>query len=105
MAPITGRVIEINHELLDDPEMVGEAPYKGWIVKILPEALASDVPDLYTPSRFLKWIDMQKARLVQESFPEMGIAYGDGAQIVKGAALQIDDDKWDSVSTKLFGSK
>ncbi|MDP8224311.1 MAG: glycine cleavage system protein H [Candidatus Lernaella stagnicola] len=105
MAPISGRVIEVNHELLENPGMLADAPYQGWVVKILPEALASEVPDLYTPSRFLKWIDMQKARLVQESFPELGMAYGDGAQMINGAASQLDDDKWEAIAKKLFGSK
>lgn len=105
MAPISGRVIEVNHELLDNPTAANDAPYKSWLVKILPDSLASEVPDLYTASRFLKWIDVQKARLVQESFPELGIAYGDGAQMIKGAARQIDDEKWESVAKKIFGSK
>jgi len=105
MAPISGRVIEVNHELLADPTAANNAPYKAWLVKILPDGLATEVPDLYTPSRFSKWIDIQKARLVQESFPELGIAYGDGAQLMKGAARQIDDANWEAVAKKIFGSK
>lgn len=34
-APISGRIIEINSELLDSPELVNDDPYgKGWIVKL-----------------------------------------------------------------------
>lgn len=34
-APISGEVIEVNSELANKPELIGEDPYgKGWIVKI-----------------------------------------------------------------------
>ena len=34
-APLSGKIIEINGELLDSPELVNEDPYgKGWIVKL-----------------------------------------------------------------------
>jgi len=104
LAPVTGRVIEINQELLAKPALLNEKVYKGWIVKVLPEALAREVPELYTPSRFHKWVDIQKARLVQETTPEVGLAYGDGATILNGAAQQIDPAKWQDIAKKLFGS-
>lgn len=105
LAPITGRIIEVNQELLSDPKSLNDSPYKNaWIIKILPDALTSEVPDLYTPSRFYKWVDLQKARLVQESFPEMGMAYGDGATMINGAARSIDSEKWQQIAKKLFGT-
>ena len=34
-APLSGKIIEINGELLDSPELVNEDPYgKGWIAKL-----------------------------------------------------------------------
>ncbi len=34
-APVSGKIVEINSELLDSPELVNDDPYgKGWIVKI-----------------------------------------------------------------------
>ncbi len=34
-APISGKIIEINSDLLDSPELVNDDPYgKGWIVKL-----------------------------------------------------------------------
>jgi len=36
-APISGKVLEVNGELLDSPEVVNKDPYgKGWIAKIEP---------------------------------------------------------------------
>jgi glycine cleavage system H protein len=33
-SPITGTVAEINEELLDAPEMINDAPYDAWFVKV-----------------------------------------------------------------------
>lgn len=42
--PVGGKVVEINEDLLDSPEMMNEFPYeKGWLCKIeLPETMAID---------------------------------------------------------------
>jgi glycine cleavage system H protein len=35
ISPISGKIIDVNEELLDNPELINESPYdKGWIVKI-----------------------------------------------------------------------
>ena len=34
ISPVTGKVIAVNEELLDHPEMVNEAPYDAWFVQI-----------------------------------------------------------------------
>lgn len=33
-SPVTGTVAEINEELLDAPEMINDAPYDAWFVKV-----------------------------------------------------------------------
>lgn len=33
-APVSGTVYEINEELLDAPELINEAPYDAWFVKV-----------------------------------------------------------------------
>ena len=42
--PVDGKVVEINEDLLDSPEMMNEVPYEeGWLCKIqLPGAAAID---------------------------------------------------------------
>ncbi len=35
IAPVSGEVVEINEELLDDPEIINEDPYgEGWLLKL-----------------------------------------------------------------------
>jgi len=33
-SPVSGRVSEINEELLDAPQMINEAPYEAWLIKV-----------------------------------------------------------------------
>ena len=34
MAPVSGTVVEVNNEVLDNPELVNADPYQNWILKI-----------------------------------------------------------------------
>lgn len=33
-SPVTGKVSEINEDLLDSPEMINDTPYDAWFVKV-----------------------------------------------------------------------
>ena len=33
-APVSGRVVEINEELEDSPQLLNETPYDAWIIKV-----------------------------------------------------------------------
>jgi glycine cleavage system H protein len=44
--PISGEIVEINEELLDEPEIINSSPYdNGWLFKIQPSA-DEEVEDL-----------------------------------------------------------
>ena len=55
--PITGKVIEVNQNLEDKPELVNEDPYgEGWIIKIhITEE--SQIDSLLSPSDYKNLID------------------------------------------------
>lgn len=45
--PIGGKVVEVNNELLDNPQILNENPYeKGWLIKIESESFNADAVDL-----------------------------------------------------------
>jgi glycine cleavage system H protein len=51
-APISGKVVEINEDLNDNPEYVNESPYdKAWIIVIEPSDV-SEVEKLMTPEQY-----------------------------------------------------
>ena len=43
VCPVSGTVCAINEELLDSPEMLNEAPYDAWIIKVENETDREDL--------------------------------------------------------------
>ncbi len=57
IAPITGRVIEVNEDLSENPEIINEDPYgKGWIAVVEIEDM-SELDDLMDASEYAKYIE------------------------------------------------
>lgn len=45
--PISGKIVEINDSVVDNPEILNESPYeKGWLVKVESETAQADSLDL-----------------------------------------------------------
>ncbi|WP_102694189.1 glycine cleavage system protein GcvH [Rummeliibacillus pycnus] len=56
-APVSGKVIEVNEELEDNPEFVNESPYeKAWMVVIEPSD-ASQIEKLLTAEKYAELIE------------------------------------------------
>ena len=52
-APVGGRVVEVNEELLDSPELINDDPYgEGWITKIEPSSLEADLAKLMDAEKY-----------------------------------------------------
>lgn len=53
--PISGRVIEVNEDLMDSPELLNEDPYENWMIKV--EILdKSELDDLMTSGEYEKFL-------------------------------------------------
>ncbi len=58
-APVSGRVMEVNPALTEDPELVNSDPYEGaWLVKIEPSD-KSELDDLMTAEAYEKFLAEQ----------------------------------------------
>lgn len=45
--PISGKIVEINESVVDNPEILNESPYEnGWLVKVESETATADSIDL-----------------------------------------------------------
>lgn len=58
-APVTGRVVEINHPVLQSPELVNQDPYHdGWMVKIeVKDEHRSEIEGLMTDKEYSSYIE------------------------------------------------
>ena len=57
ISPVSGRVIEVNEDLSESPEIINEDPYgKGWIA-ILEIDDTSELDDLMDASEYTKYVE------------------------------------------------
>ena len=51
-SPVSGKIIEVNELLLDNPETINESPYSdGWFYKIQPDNL-DEINELLSPQEY-----------------------------------------------------
>jgi len=56
-SPVSGRVVAVNQELLNSPELINQDPYgKGWIALIQPDNLKDDLARLLTASQYADYV-------------------------------------------------
>jgi len=59
-APVSGKVLEVNDDLPDNPEMVNEDPYgDGWMIKIEMND-AEEMQDLMTAAEYEEYVAEEK---------------------------------------------
>lgn len=58
-SPVSGTVVEINEELLDNPKLVNEDPEKHWIIKV-EMSDPSELEKLLSPEAYAKVCEAEK---------------------------------------------
>jgi glycine cleavage system H protein len=54
-SPVSGEVVEINEQLLDNPQLINEDPYgKGWLFRLRP--FENEIKQLLTPEEYSKQV-------------------------------------------------
>ncbi len=106
LAPLGGTVVEVNEKLSQDPSLANRSPYeKGWILKIQPKALGEEMPKLMDSFQFQVHFDQLKAKVMSFSNNQtLGMVYGDGGEVIKGAAVKLEEKFWKILVTQLFHS-
>jgi glycine cleavage system H protein len=62
ISPVSGRVLEVNEDLGDSPEIINEDPYgNGWIV-VIAMSDPSEVNDLMTRDEYEKFLKEEEER-------------------------------------------
>ncbi len=57
ISPVSGRVIEVNEDLSESPEIINEDPYdKGWIAVLEIDDI-SEIDDLMDASEYAKYVE------------------------------------------------
>jgi len=106
LAPLGGTVVEVNEKLKKDPTVANRSPYEeGWILRIQTKGLNKQMPELMDSLQFKAHFDQDKAKFMSSfNNQTLGVVYGDGGEVVKGAATKLDEGTWKKLVTQLFHS-
>jgi glycine cleavage system H protein len=105
VSPISGKVVEVNTRLRQHPELLIDSPLeRGWIAKIVPTNLETDLRNLMNGLGADGWRDAVHAQLINLFSSRIGIALQDGGQLVKNLGDYFSDDEWNRLVKQFFPS-
>lgn len=59
-APVSGKVIEVHGELLEDPKLINQDPYgQGWMIRV---EIADGADQLLSPEEYESWVNQEENR-------------------------------------------
>lgn len=72
-APVSGKILEVNDEVLKNPSSVNEMPFERWMIVIEPNNLEEDLKDLVHGEQVQGWLEEEVDRYEREGlFPDSG---------------------------------
>ncbi len=56
VAPLSGEIVEVNEEVVDNPQIINEDPYgQGWLIVVSPSNLDEDLKTLMNYEESVEW--------------------------------------------------
>jgi glycine cleavage system H lipoate-binding protein len=103
LAPVSGTVVAVNDEALNNPALVNEDPYgRGWLLRVQPRRGLVAIRDLMSPVAARRWMEQVSNSLSAAMTPELGHVYQDGGVPIHGLARNIDEAHWDDVARRFL---
>ena len=103
LSPVEGVLVSVNHEVLKDPNLIVEDPYKnGWLCVIKAPELAINAKNLLQGTVVPAWMQNCAVRaraMLQPLTPSLA---QDGGLPVKGLFLQVDGDVRRQLAREFF---
>ncbi len=102
-SPVTGEVVEINSNLIKNPDIINESPYEaGWILKIKSSTLRQNLNNLLHGETALRWLDIAREQLIRRFSYDLGPVCTDGGEIIEGVSELFTDDEWEDIIKYFF---
>ncbi len=103
LSPIEGVLVSINHEVLKNPNLIIDDPYKnGWLCVVKAPEMTTNVRNLLQGPVVLPWMQNSLARIgamVQQLTPALA---QDGGLPVKGLLFQVDNSTLHELVREFF---
>jgi glycine cleavage system H protein len=103
VAPVSGVLIEANSGIAGDPGVVNASPYeRGWIARIKPSRLETEIRNLLTGAAAEKWREGLQAQMASWFAPKLGMVLQDGGEWVDNLSDLLTDEQWQELARTLF---
>jgi len=100
-APVNGTVLEVNEDLLRNPELLKNQPYKtGWVLKVRPSSIGDDLKSMVIADNAVQWLKREVGAFrdflveVAGRNSELGTTLADGGVPVSGVMEQFGPADW-----------
>jgi glycine cleavage system H lipoate-binding protein len=96
LSPVTGTVLAVNHNALEQPEMLEEDPYHyGWLCIVEPDMPKRNLKGLFYSKESMQWIEQEYKKLLNLMGPEYERLAATGGQPVSDVFGNFPEVGWD----------
>ena len=104
-APISGRVVEVNQSLVNNPRLLTEpGTEKSWILKVQPVSLPRQLKNLITGGTLNRWNQALKEQLAAILGPAEFPVLQDGGELTPNLGNNLTEEQWNKVAQEFFKS-
>jgi len=101
--PVSGRVVDVNPDLLDDPGLVTRASFtRGWVATVEPENLRPELTELLHKQTARFWLSEERERLLGFVGEGSDQVAADGGLILENLPAQLDETQWSALTKQFF---
>ncbi len=103
VAPVSGRVVQVNEHVEEDPDLINESPYEdGWVLKVKPTSLKENLRNLFSSDFARHWMKVLKHTFMNKYANEYALAMQDGGDLAPGFGMELSDEQWHEVTEEFF---
>jgi glycine cleavage system H lipoate-binding protein/NAD-dependent dihydropyrimidine dehydrogenase PreA subunit len=103
VAPLRGKVIDVNPLLEDDPGLPARDPYgRGWVLAVEPTAVEEDAGKLLREEPARAWLEADGQRLMRKLGVDVGVTLADGGQIAPDLPTKLAEKDWAGLVRTFF---
>ncbi len=106
LAPVTGRVLAVNHNVKAHPETSQQDPYRnGWLFILEPDMPRRNLKQLLFGRECDAWIEQEQQRLMQLLGPEYERLAATGGQLVSDLFGNFPEIGWEPIVRTFLGTE
>jgi len=96
LSPVTGKVLAINHQIREHPDIAHEDPYQhGWLFILEPDRPKQNLKGLYYGDESFQWLEQESGKLMSLMGPEYEQLAATGGVPIDDVFGHFPDIGWD----------